>query len=75
MHLQNPTTDINMLMKAKALNDQVLSSQTNTVKGIIKQQNGESLPGAIVVIQGTTIGTVADEKGNFEIGKVPDDGL
>jgi TonB family protein len=56
-------------------NGQVFSAQTNTVKGIVKQQDGESLPGAIIVIQGTTIGTVADAKGYFNLGNVPDEGL
>ena len=56
-------------------NSHLLSSQTKIVKGKIQQQDGESLPGATVVIQGTTIGTVADAKGYFKIDNVPDDGL
>jgi TonB family protein len=56
-------------------NGQVFSSQTKTVKGIVQQQDGESLPGANVVIQGTTMGTVADAKGYFNIDNVPDDGF
>jgi TonB family protein len=56
-------------------NGQVFSSQTKTVKGIVQQQDGELLPGANVVIQGTTMGTVADAKGYFNLDNVPDDGL
>jgi TonB family protein len=55
-------------------NDQVFSSQTKTVKGIVQKQNGESLSGAIIVIQGTTIGTITDAQGHFTIENVPDDG-
>jgi TonB family protein len=55
-------------------NGQLFSSQTKTVKGIVQHQNGESLTGAIVVIQGTTIGTVTDAKGQFKLENVPDDG-
>jgi TonB family protein len=56
-------------------NGQVFSDQTKTVNGIVKQRNGEALPGAIIVIQGTTMGTVADAKGSFKLGNVPDDGM
>src|ERR1035437_4184373 len=55
-------------------NGQLFSSQTKTVKGIVQHQNGESLTGAIVVIQGTTIGTVTDANGQFKLENVPDDG-
>ena len=61
--------------ESSGINGQVFSSQTKTVKGIVQQKDGESLPGATVVIQGTAMGTVADAKGYFKLGNVPDDGL
>jgi len=49
--------------------------QQKSVKGTVVQQDGESLPGANIVIQGTTMGTAADAKGYFKLDNVPDDGL
>jgi TonB family protein len=45
------------------------------VRGTILEQNGKPLPGAIVTLKGTTIGTSADVSGSFRIGNVPDDGV
>lgn len=38
-----------------------------TIKGVVKDAKGETIPAANVVVKGTTIGTVADWDGNFEI--------
>ena len=38
-----------------------------TVKGTVKDDKGEVLPGVSVVIKGTTRGSLTDEKGNFEL--------
>lgn len=43
-----------------------------TVKGTVKDDKGEALPGVSVVIQGTTRGSLTDEKGNFTLS-VPDE--
>ena len=40
---------------------------TNSVSGIVTDNNGEPLPGANVVVQGTTIGTATDMAGNYSI--------
>ena len=40
---------------------------TNSVRGKVVDSNGESLPGANVVVEGTTIGTVTDLDGNYSI--------
>lgn len=37
------------------------------VKGTVKSDKGESLPGVTVLVKGTTIGVTTDEKGGFEI--------
>jgi TonB family protein len=52
-----------------------LSPLQQEVKGIIVQKDGEPLPGAIVTLKGTTLGTVAGDNGSFKIGPVPDDGI
>jgi TonB-linked SusC/RagA family outer membrane protein len=43
-----------------------------TLKGSVKDEKGESLPGVSVVIQGTTRGSITDEKGAFQL-EVPDE--
>lgn len=40
---------------------------SNSVRGRVVDSNGESLPGANVIVQGTTIGTVTDLEGNYSI--------
>ena len=41
-------------------------SQTN-INGTVVDQNNEPIPGANIVIVGTTIGTVTDFDGNFNL--------
>ena len=50
----------------------VYSIRGNQVRGKISDQNGEPLPGASVVVAGTTIGTVADMEGNYSL-TIPSD--
>lgn len=45
------------------------------VKGVVVRQNGKPLDGAIVIIKGTTTGTITDGKGNFKLTNVPDEGM
>ena len=45
----------------------------NSVTGRVMDSNGESLPGATVVVTGTTIGTVSDMQGNYSI-TIPNNG-
>jgi Domain of unknown function (DUF4139)/N-terminal domain of unknown function (DUF4140) len=40
---------------------------SNSIHGKVMESNGEGLPGANVVVAGTTIGTVADLDGNYSI--------
>ena len=44
------------------------------VRGTIVFQNETPLPGATIIVTGTTIGTVSDEKGFFSINNFPEDG-
>ena len=41
------------------------------IKGVVKDVNGAPIPGATIVVEGTTIGTVSDLDGNFSI-EVPE---
>jgi TonB family protein len=49
--------------------------QQKSVRGIIVQNDGTPLPGATILVKGTTLGTSADATGSFKIENVPDDGL
>jgi TonB family protein len=53
--------------------DQPLLFQQKTVKGVVLQKSGAPLGSATVIVKGTTIGTVADSKGNFSIGNFPEE--
>jgi TonB family protein len=50
------------------------SEQKQEVKGKILQEEGNPLPGATIILMGTTEGSVSDEKGFFSLDKVPADG-
>src|SRR5690606_23974076 len=43
-----------------------------TVSGVVSDQNGP-LPGASVVVKGTTNGTQTDFDGNYQLSNVPED--
>src|SRR5664280_1514270 len=51
------------------------TSEQKTVKGKVVSKDNEPLPGAMVVVQGTTMGASADIKGYFKIDNVPEDGV
>ena len=42
-----------------------VSAQDLTIKGTVKEENGEPLIGVMIVVEGTTIGTVTDFDGNY----------
>jgi len=41
--------------------------QQNIVRGVVTDENGNPIPGATVIIKGTTIGTTTDLNGNYVI--------
>ncbi|MEX0287602.1 MAG: SusC/RagA family TonB-linked outer membrane protein [Flavobacteriaceae bacterium] len=47
------------------------AQQAITVSGVITDSNGEPLPGASVIVQGTTTGTQTDFDGNYSLSNVP----
>lgn len=50
-------------------------AQDITVKGkVVDASTGEAFPGATVLVQGTTIGTITDVDGNYVLANVPTDG-
>ena len=50
----------------------VLNAQTGFIRGtVFDDSNGESLPGSTVAVDGTTMGTITDLDGNFNIKIAP----
>jgi Domain of unknown function (DUF4139)/N-terminal domain of unknown function (DUF4140) len=49
------------------------ANQFNKIKGKIRDEKGDYLPGVSLVIQGTTRGTTTDFDGNFELDLLPTD--
>lgn len=50
-------------------------AQKSTVEGTVKTSNGESLPSATILVKGTSIGTLSDDKGHFVLQAEPKDVL
>jgi len=51
------------------------AQQDITVSGQVADPNGEPLPGASIVLQGTTTGTQTDFDGNYSLANVPSNGV
>ena len=51
----------------------VVSAQTSKVTGKVIGEDGEPVIGASIIVKGTTVGTVTDFDGNFEL-EVPANG-
>ena len=49
-----------------------MAAQARVISGTVKDQTGETIISASVVVKGTTIGTVTDFDGNYSLD-VPDD--
>jgi TonB-linked SusC/RagA family outer membrane protein len=45
----------------------VVTAQEITLSGKVTLQNGEPMPGASVIVKGTSIGTITDANGNFSL--------
>ncbi|MCQ2236179.1 MAG: SusC/RagA family TonB-linked outer membrane protein [Bacteroidales bacterium] len=56
-----------VLMSLLALNCAVIFSQTRTIKGNVIGDDGLPIPGASVVVKGSTTGTITDFDGNFTL--------
>ncbi|MRR23726.1 TonB family protein, partial [bacterium] len=53
----------------------VTAGMTKNVSGVVTDEKGNPLEGAVVVIKGTTVGTTTDVKGKFALKDVPDDAV
>ena len=52
----------------------IASAQSIRVTGVVTDANGEPLPGATVMVQGTTNGTATGADGSYSLAGVPSDG-
>ena len=62
-----------ILPSESKLSINVQQSGKKEISGTVKDRKGVTLPGASVVLKGTTIGTITDNNGNFSLS-VPADG-
>ena len=51
----------------------IASAQNIRVSGVVTDANGEPLPGATVMVQGTTNGTATGADGTYTLAGVPSD--
>ena len=61
-----------ILLFSLILSFSVLFAQQKSVTGLVIDESNEPLPGASVIVKGTTTGTITDVSGNFKI-LVPED--
>jgi TonB-linked SusC/RagA family outer membrane protein len=60
-----------IFFKSRAQN---ILNQIRPISGKITDEQGNGLPGATVKIQGSTVGTITDNEGNFSLSKAPSTG-
>jgi len=52
------------------------SQQSNKkINGKVTDQTGASLPGASVIVKGTTVGVITDNSGNYSLSNVPENAI
>ena len=63
-----------MLINSRFMEDklEMASQQQKSISGKVTDRTGASVPGATVVVKGSTIGTITDANGNFSIANLPD---
>lgn len=59
-----------LLISVYTISTTCVNAQTGVIKGTVKDENGEALIGATVIIEGTTKGAVTDFDGNFRIENI-----
>ena len=50
----------------------VITAQTPTVSGQVKDEKGDAIGFATIMVKGTSTATSADQSGNFKLLKLPD---
>lgn len=55
-----------------SLHNSFVALQQRSISGTVTGEDGEGLPGASVVVKGTTVGTTTDVNGAFNLNVPPD---
>lgn len=59
--------DRQVMLRRESVSKSVEQKRNRTIKGIVRDQNGESVIGANVVLKGTTEGVITDITGEYQI--------
>jgi TonB-linked SusC/RagA family outer membrane protein len=74
--LKLSTIDETQLKKVDRIEVVSLQQQRGVkVSGTVTDQNGTPLPGATVIIKGTTKGTITNTDGNYSLSNIPEDAV
>ncbi len=65
--------DRNIVVTKGSLN--ATEQQGKKVSGRVADQTGAALPGATVVLRGTTIGVITDNNGDYSLNNIPENGI
>jgi TonB-linked SusC/RagA family outer membrane protein len=76
-------TDIDFTIKDRIIvlsthelkNELFISQQQKTISGKVIDSTGAGLPGASVVVKGTTTGVITDKDGKYTITKIPENAI
>jgi hypothetical protein len=61
--------------KLELTDDETSEQKTVSVSGRVTDSSGAPVPGVTVLIKGTTLGTVTNANGMYNLSKVPDDAI
>ncbi len=88
VNLSNAPIDkvLDMLLKNNNITYEVIGRQvilspkgkqpeqkSTNVTGEVTNEKGESLPGVTIIVKGSSLGTITDTDGNFQLNNVPED--
>jgi len=68
-----PEYSYNSVKGSPETKNPALKVQNQIVKGTVVQEDGTPLPGASMIVKGTTIGTTTDLNGSFVLDRLPSD--
>lgn len=66
-NVQYVISDRQIILTLDAANDFFAINQQRKVSGKVTETNGMPLPGVTVVVKGTTVGTITDDDGNYQL--------
>lgn len=62
---------ISVSKKGNASTSLVVTQQNGSITGVVKDKNGEPIIGVNILVEGTSLGTITDLDGKFELKNVP----